>query len=250
MAPAGQLRRRAAVDRLSDSGSCSGRSLAVVIGMSCWSSRRPGCDELLSLDGVRVHVPERPNLAFTGKADGHLVRVLRGWSLLSYAGLDSAIHLLNSSRSWSRSFLSWMILRWVVGELSSNGQPLTDHLQRQRADLSRLARPDVLSFITIIGWAWVITAWMRWICRNIGGTRREIVFNGAGLEMLWRTLVFGIGCAFIIPIPWVLRWYRPLVRVAIRAGRARSYASADRQLTCVRAASLPARRRPPACRPA
>jgi hypothetical protein len=27
------------------------------------------------------------------------------------------------------------------------------------------------------------------------------------LQVLWRTLVFAIGCAFLIPIPWVLRWY-------------------------------------------
>jgi len=25
--------------------------------------------------------------------------------------------------------------------------------------------------------------------------------------VLWRSLVFVIGCAFLIPIPWVLRWY-------------------------------------------
>jgi hypothetical protein len=48
---------------------------------------------------------------------------------------------------------------------------------------------------------------MRWICRSIAGTRREIVFTGSGLEVLWRTLVFALGCAFIIPIPWLLRWY-------------------------------------------
>src|SRR5216684_4502478 len=64
-----------------------------------------------------------------------------------------------------------------------------------------------LSFITIIGWAWVITAWMRWICRNIEGTQREILFIATGLEMLWRTLVFAVGAALIIPIPWVMRWY-------------------------------------------
>ena len=50
-------------------------------------------------------------------------------------------------------------------------------------------------------------AWVRWICRNISGTRREVIFNGSGLEILWRTIVLGIGCAFLIPIPWVLRWY-------------------------------------------
>jgi hypothetical protein len=48
---------------------------------------------------------------------------------------------------------------------------------------------------------------MRGVCRNIAGTRREVVFTGSGLEVLWRTIVFVIGCAFIIPIPWALRWY-------------------------------------------
>jgi hypothetical protein len=25
--------------------------------------------------------------------------------------------------------------------------------------------------------------------------------------MLWRTIAFALGCVFIIPIPWLLRWY-------------------------------------------
>ena len=62
------------------------------------------------------------------------------------------------------------------------------------------------------------TAWMRWICRNIKARDHEVLFIGCGLEFLWRSIVFGIGCLFIIPIPWVFRWYA-LVRVAIRAGR-------------------------------
>ena len=64
----------------------------------------------------------------------------------------------------------------------------------------------MLSAITIIGWAWVTTAWMRWNCRNIAGTHREVVFNGSGIEVLWRTIVVVIACCFIIPIPWMLRW--------------------------------------------
>ena len=96
-----------------------------------------------------------------------------------------------------------MVLRWIVANLASNGQPL---------DLASPARVWAIigwqfllyvSVITIIGWAWVITAWMRWICRNIDGTRREVIFIGTGLEFLWRTIVFAIACIFIIPIPWV-----------------------------------------------
>ena len=100
-----------------------------------------------------------------------------------------------------------MILRWIAGNLSSNGQPLPIAFNGSALTYVGWYVLMFLSFITIIGWAWVITAWMRWICRNIDGTRREIIFNGSGLEVLWRTLVFSIGCAFLIPIPWVLRWY-------------------------------------------
>ena len=39
-----------------------------------------------------------------------------------------------------------------------------------------------------------------------GGSRGD-TFNASGLEMLWRTLLFAVACAFLIPIPWVLRWY-------------------------------------------
>ena len=42
---------------------------------------------------------------------------------------------------------------------------------------------------------------------DCGGTRREVVFNGSGLEVLWRTIIFVLLCFLIIPIPWMLRWY-------------------------------------------
>jgi hypothetical protein len=50
------------------------------------------------------------------------------------------------------------------------------------------------------------TAQMRWICRHIEGTRREVVFKASGLQYLWRVLVAALACSFIIPIPWMFRW--------------------------------------------
>lgn len=64
-----------------------------------------------------------------------------------------------------------------------------------------------ISFITIIGWAWVASAWMRWIARNIEGTPGPVRFEGTGLEFLWRTFVVALGCLFLLPIPWVIHWY-------------------------------------------
>ena len=152
----------------------------------------------------RTSVPGRPNFAFNGKV-GDIWYVFVALALMSYAGqLNNYLPLV---AILVEAFLSWMIVRWIAGNLSSNGQPLPIAFNGSVVTYLGWYVLMFLSFITVIGWAWVITAWMRWICRNVAGTRREIIFNGSGLEVLWRTLVFSIGCAFLIPIPWVLRWY-------------------------------------------
>jgi hypothetical protein len=152
----------------------------------------------------RTEVPGRPNFAFTGQP-GDIWYVFVATGLMYYVGAyDNRLQLVTIPVS---AFLSWILLRWLAGNLSSNGQRLPIAFD---GGLLTFIGWNLLMFVsafTIIGWAWVITAWMRWICRNISGTRREVVFNASGLEMLWRTLVFSIGCAFIIPIPWLLRWY-------------------------------------------
>lgn len=64
----------------------------------------------------------------------------------------------------------------------------------------------ILSMLTIIGWAWVTQAWVRWMCQNTKGTL-AFDFVGSGGAILWRTLVAVIGSAFLIPIPWIMQWY-------------------------------------------
>jgi GYF domain 2 len=151
-----------------------------------------------------VRVPGRPNLAFTGQVgDIWWVFVLLG--LCSYAG--------STGYSWLplllivvEAYLSWMVIRWIASNISSNGQKLPIEFKGSAIGYIGWYVLLMLSAITIIGWAWVTTAWMRWNCRNIAGTHREVVFNGSGIEVLWRTIVVVIACCFIIPIPWVLRW--------------------------------------------
>lgn len=152
----------------------------------------------------RTQVPGRPDFAFNGKV-GDIWYVFVVLALMSYAGQLN--NYLPFVAILIEAFLSWMILRWIAGNLSSNGQPLPIAFNGSVVIYIGWYVLLFVSVITIVGWAWVISAWMRWICRNVGGTRREIIFNGTGLEVLWRTLVFSIGCAFIIPIPWLLRWY-------------------------------------------
>jgi hypothetical protein len=153
----------------------------------------------------RLSVPDRPNLAFNGQV-GDIWYVFIAIGILTYVGASDLDYLQYISIP-IQAVLSWMVIRWIASNLSSNGQPLPIAFNGSALGYVGWQVLMYLSVITIIGWAWVITAWMRWICRNISGTQREITFNATGLEMLWRTIVFAIGCVFIIPIPWVLRWY-------------------------------------------
>ncbi len=152
-----------------------------------------------------VQVPGRPNFAFDGKVgDLWYVFVLMG--LASYAG-ESRSPLVELAGILLQAALSWMVLRWIAGNLSSNGQPLPITFKGSALGYFGWYLLMYVSIITIIGWAWVITAWMRWICRNISGTRREVAFAATGWQMLWRTLLLTLGCVLIIPIPWAMRWY-------------------------------------------
>jgi hypothetical protein len=181
-----------------------GRSLLYVIGMLLVIPAPWVATSFYRWIVSRTYVPGRPNLAFNGQV-GDIWYVFIALALLNYAG--AASDYLQLIAIPALAFLSWMVVRWIAGNLSSNGQPLPIAFN---GDALTFVGWQVLMFLaifTIIGWAWVVTAWIRWICRNIGGTRREIIFNASGLEMLWRSVVFAIGCAFLIPIPWLMRWY-------------------------------------------
>lgn len=153
-----------------------------------------------------VSVPGRPNLSFEGRAMtivpwffGAIVVAI----VISY--LD--IKVLNLVETIIQFALSWLFVRWFVANLASNGQPLG--LSFSGSILAFVGWNILLavSIFTIIGWAWVYVAQMRWYCRNIQGTRREVTFIGTGLEFLWRAIVAVIASVFIIPIPWMYRWF-------------------------------------------
>jgi hypothetical protein len=152
----------------------------------------------------RLRVPGRPNLAFTGQPlDIWWVFMLTG--LLGYAGFVD-IWWLPIALIPVNGFLAWMSIRWIAANISSDGQKLPITFAGSPWGYIGWFVLLYVSVITIIGWAWVTTAWMRWICRNISGTRRTVVFNGSGWGVLWRTVLFVLACIPIIPIPWVMAW--------------------------------------------
>jgi hypothetical protein len=158
-----------------------------------------------------VHVPGRPNLAFTGRATtllwyfAGIVAVVAVAVIL--AGLGVPQTAFNVVSGLFQLLLYWLLIRWVVANISSDGQPLGLKFSGSFAAYIGWNILTFLSVLTIIGWAWVYTAQLRWLARNIQGARREVVFNGSGLEFLWRAIVTALAYVFIIPIPWVTRWF-------------------------------------------
>lgn len=152
-----------------------------------------------------VRVPGRPNLSFTGSAMT-IVPWYFGAIVLIIAVSFLGSELLNNLVNVVQFVLYWLFLKWVIANLASNGQPLGLSFSGTIWAYLGWSILGVLSIFTIIGWAWVYTAWMRWFCRNIQGTQREVLFIGSGLEFLWRAIVAGLASLFIIPIPWVYRW--------------------------------------------
>ena len=152
-----------------------------------------------------VKVPGRPNLSFTGHALT-MVPWFFGFIVLAAVVGYSGVQVLNLALFLAEIALYWLLIKWMIANLASNGQPLGLSFNGSVAGYIGWNLLFAVSMITIIGWAWVAAAQLRWMYRNIEGTRREIIFKGTGLGILWRGIVAAILCSFLIPIPWVYRW--------------------------------------------
>jgi hypothetical protein len=153
-----------------------------------------------------VSVPGRPRLSFEGGAMT-IVPWFFGAILIAIVISYLDIQALNLVETLLQFALSWLFVRWFVANLASNGQLIGLSFSGTIWAFIGWNILFALSILTIIGWAWVYVAQMRWFCRNVQGTRREVTFTGTGLEFLWRAIVAAIACLFIIPIPWMYRWF-------------------------------------------
>jgi hypothetical protein len=152
-----------------------------------------------------VRVPQRPNLTFTGRAVD--LMWFYAFVLLVIVATLAKSQTLSMVINIGQLVLYWLLIKWFMANLSSNGRPLGLGFSGSFWGFLGYSLLAVLAIFTIIGWAWVYVAQLRWMCRHIDGTRREVVFNGTGLEFLWRAIVTAIACAFIIPAPWMYRWF-------------------------------------------
>ncbi len=152
-----------------------------------------------------VQVPQRPNLGFTGRAVD--LMWFYAAALLYVAAAWTESQAVNFAANVAQLVLYWLLIKWFVANLSSNGQPLGLHFSGSFWGFLGWSALGFVAVFTIVGWAWVYTAQLRWMCRHVEGTRRAVVFNGTGLEFLWRAIVTALLSVFIIPLPWAYRWF-------------------------------------------
>jgi hypothetical protein len=181
-----------------------GRALLVVIGQmlvvpSPWTTT-----SFFRWFVDHIEHPQGKRVTFAGKpGDIWYVFVLN--ALCSYVGLISNyIPLLILPVT---TFLSLLVLRWFFANLVREGSSTPLEFTGDYLAVLGWTVLGILSVITIIGWAWVTTAAMRWICRNIEGSSKPVIFRASGWSYLWRTLLFALSAGFLVPIPWTLRWY-------------------------------------------
>jgi len=156
-----------------------------------------------------VHVPGRPNLSFTGKPGTIALWYFGMIVLLIILGVTAAIADVQGISNLGgivQFVVDWLFLRYLIANIASNGQPLGLSFSGSIWAYLGFTLLALLAIFTIIGWAWVYVAQIRWFCRNIQGTRRQVVFNGTGLEFLWRSILAVLASFLIIPIPWMYRW--------------------------------------------
>jgi hypothetical protein len=154
---------------------------------------------------AHLRIPQRPDITFTGRP-GDIWYAFVFLALGIYAGL-SRVPYLPYVLIPVQAAIWWIIVRWLVENVSPDGHqhPLT--FTGGAWAYVGWYLLSFVSFITIVGWAWVWAAWARWMCRNVDGTRRQLRFEASGWQMLWRTLLFTLACGLIIPIPWALAWF-------------------------------------------
>ena len=151
-----------------------------------------------------IQLPYGRQVAFAGQP-GDIWYIFILSSLCGYVGaVNDWLQLLVIPLS---ALFYLIIMRWFFANLTWDGHsgPLT--FTGSYWQLLGWTLLFLISMLTIIGWAWVITGTLRWVCRSVEGSRLRLSFVASGWSMLWRSLLFALSCAVIIPIPWTLRWY-------------------------------------------
>jgi hypothetical protein len=124
----------------------------------------------------------------------------RRWRFVSYEPLLE--FLIYLATLWA----TWQVMRWFVRSIElSSGKRLA--FTGAYWELLGWEILFGLSFLTVIGWAWVLAAIYRWFARNAHGDGVALQFHGEGVSVLWRTVATVLFSLPVVTIPWAWLWY-------------------------------------------
>ena len=151
-----------------------------------------------------IELPNRKRVVFVGRGGdiwyAFILGALCGWIGVIHIGLQLLLMPLTV-------LFYRIIVRWLFANLTWEGQRQSLRFTGSYWGFLGWQAFMLLALFSIIGWAWVFTAQIRWMCRHVEGSSQRLSFVGTGWGVLWRSFVFGLTCIVIIPIPWMLRWY-------------------------------------------
>ncbi|HEY5063709.1 MAG TPA: DUF4339 domain-containing protein [Xanthobacteraceae bacterium] len=157
----------------------------------------------------RIELPDRQRVSFEGKP-GDIWYIFIGYGLCTYAsaGISLAFNgFVSLLLIPLTTFLALVVTRWFYANLVWPGRQTSLQFTGSYWGLLGWSVLGPLSFITIVGWAWVYAAWGRWMCRNVTGVHRQFVFTATGWGYLWRTLTLILTSYLVVAMPWTMRWY-------------------------------------------
>jgi GYF domain 2 len=151
-----------------------------------------------------LQLPGGRRAAFTGRPED-IWYIFMLNALLGYAGVIN--NYLQLATVFLAPLFLLIILRWFVPNLTWQGQTAPLRFTGTYWPMLGWYVLAIISVISIIGWAWVTTAWTRWMCRHVEGGARRLLFTASGWGLLWRSIVFFLSRLVIVPIPWSVHWY-------------------------------------------
>lgn len=168
-----------------------------------------------------INLPGGPQLSFKGAtrdAYGYFVLMWAlglinrldptEWQLFS--DTDPMLLRLGALVVWfgvlaAQGLLGWHIYKWVCANVvATTGNRLA--FVGDPWPYVGWSILQTLSIFTIVGWAWVQTAFLRWILKRTRTSHIHLGFRGSGLGMLWRVAGTTAASVFVLPLPWMIAY--------------------------------------------
>lgn len=152
----------------------------------------------------KVRLSSGTALTFTGAPGSVAVlAVVYGLFLLASSTTEND-ELWSSILSLAGIPLSWAFFRWYVNHAQLGaGSFRFDGSVWGYIGWTLLT---YLSILTIVGWAWVMAVFYRWIAGNIRHAEGTVQFVGQGHQILWRIPALILFCLPIVTMPWAIKW--------------------------------------------